>query len=222
MLFAIDIDGTIATHGPYFCQQMFAEAGIALSDAELARCPYGYHFWHHEQVRALSEGRRAELKAFAHTHHKDLDQLENRVPVSGAREALHSLQEKGARLIYTTCRPASARRVTQEWLTHYGFPATDQVQICERYHNKYLYAHQFAKQDEFILLIDDLVEKMVPAFRTLALQHRQIALSLMRRLAVVAIGVEQPPVFNKAPFKILALPSWQPEDLAQLGSAASA
>lgn len=221
MLFAIDIDGTIATHGPYFCQQMFAEAGIALADEELALCTSGYHFWHHERVRALPEKRRVELKAFAHAHHKDPDQLENRVPIPAAREALHTLVAEG-HLLYATCRPAEARQLTQEWLARYGFPAADQIQICQHYHSKYLAAHQIAEQREPVILIDDLVDKMVPAFRTLAIQHREIALSLMRRLAVVAVGIAQPPVFAKVPFKVLALPSWRPEDLARLGDLASA
>jgi uncharacterized HAD superfamily protein len=222
MLFAIDIDGTIATHGPYFCQQMFTEAGIALAGEELAQCTYGYHFWHHERVRALPEKQRAELKDFAHAHHKDLDQLENRVPVPGASEALHVLMAEGHRVLYATCRPAEARQITQEWLAWYGFPAADQVETCQHYHSKYLAAHQVAGQREQVILMDDLVERMVPAFRTLAIQHREIALNLMRRLAVVAVGIDKPPVFAKVPFKVLALPSWRPEDLARLGNLASA
>src|SRR5260370_5981125 len=139
MLFAVDIDGTIATNGNYFCRRMFALAGINLPEEELARCIYGYHFWKHPQVQALSDERRADLKQIAHLHHKDLDLLEQSVPIPGACAALHSLVSEGGRVIYTTCRPPAAEQLTRDWLARYGFPSPDQVHICEKYHSQYLH-----------------------------------------------------------------------------------
>jgi hypothetical protein len=98
----------------------------------------------------------------------------------------------------------------------YDFPSAENVFICAHYHWKYIHAHATAQPGEKIIVIDDLIEKMVPAFRTLALQNRGMAINLAKRLAVVAIGQETPPPFANVPFPILALPSWQAAEVVQL------
>lgn len=216
MLFALDIDGTIAVSGNWLARWLAQEAQLAIPEDELAQIRYGIEFWDLPQVRALPHEQRAQLRA--HAHHKDPDRQENNIPIPGAREALHTLLKHGATLIYTTCRqPESAQR-TRAWLERYDFPCTTHVYICQHYHHKYIAAYEQAQEKEPVLLIDDLIEKMVPAFRTLAIEHRDTALSLVRRLAVVAIGHQEPPAFQKVPFKVLALPSWRPEDVEKLAS----
>jgi hypothetical protein len=218
MLLALDIDGTVATNGNWFVRWMTKEAGITIPEDDLARTRYGFEFWDLPQVQALGDDRRAELLAYAHAHHKDPENQDNSIPIPGARETLQQLTEKGANIIYTTCRQTDAGPRTSAWLQRYAFPSPEKVFICPRYHWKYVHAHAHSGPDDIILLIDDQIEKMVPAFRTLALEKRDIAISLVRRLAVVAIGQTEPPPFKKAPFKVLALPSWRPEDVERLAS----
>lgn len=218
MLLVCDIDGTIATNGQYYCRvmaaQMAVQAGIIVSEEDLAGMSYGIDFWYHPQVRALSDDQRAALRHFAHTHHKDLDRLEQSVSIPGAREALQSWIGEGGRVMYATCRPPQAERLTRAWLARYAFPSAEQVYICERYHTKYLHASRIALQKEPVVLIDDQIEKMVPAFRVLVKEYRPIALSLILRLAVIQIGKDQPPTFPfPVPFPVLACPTWRPEDM---------
>lgn len=214
MLLACDIDGTIATNGNYFCRVMADQAEIVLPPETLAHMTYGLEFWDLPQVRALTHEQRTALHAHAYAHHKDLDRLEQSVPIPGAREALQAWISEGGRVIYVTCRPPTAEQLTRDWLTRYGFPCATQIRICERYHTKYMHAHAIALQKEPVVLIDDQIEKMVPAFRVLVKEHRPIALSLILRLAVVQIGEEHPPTFPfPVPFPVLACPTWRPEDM---------
>ncbi len=218
MLFALDVDGTISVGGNWFARWLASEASLDIPEDELASIRYSFEFWDLPQVRMLTHEQRVQLRAHAHAHHKDADRQQNSIPIPGARDALQTLLEHGATIIYTTCRQPEARQRTSEWLEKYGFPCAQQVSICQHYHWKYIYAYEQAQEKEPVILIDDLIEKMIPAFRTLAIEKREIAISLVKRLAVVAIGQEQLPIFKKVPFKVLALPSWRPEDLERLAS----
>lgn len=220
MLIATDVDGTIATNGNWFARWLVSEAGLDIPEEELATIRYGIEFWNLPQVSEMAPEQRAELRKHAHAHHKDPDQQDNSVPIPGAREALRLLVAEGATIIYTTCRQPESEQRTREWLARHDFPCAQQVYVCQHYHWKYIHAHQQAKAQEPVILIDDLIEKMVPAFRTLAIQQREIATSLVRRLALVAIGKDELPVFKSVPFKIVALPSWRLEDLERLGEPA--
>lgn len=214
MLFAIDIDGTLAVSGNWFARWMVQEAGLVIPEEKLARLRYGMEFWLLDEVRALSDERRTALKNYAHAHHKDTIHQEQCVPIPGAREALQMLVEEGGRIIYTTCRQAESQHLTQQWLAHYGFPNPEHVFCCEHYHDKYISAHQIAEPREPVVLVDDQIPKMVPAFRVLAQQDRTIALNLILRIVMVQIGQEQSPTFPfPVPFPVVACPSWRREDL---------
>lgn len=216
MLFAIDIDGTIATSGNWFARWLATESGLSISEETLSGITYGVEFWQLPAVCALSQDQREFLREHAHAHHKDLDRLANHIPIPGAREALHFLVAEGARLMYTTCRPSDSQQLTREWLARYDFPCTEQVYTCDRYHEKFIHAHSQAEQDEPVIVIDDQISKLVPAFRLLVKYERPLALKLILRIALVQIGAEEPPTFPfDVPFPVLACPSWQREHLEQ-------
>jgi len=214
MLLALDIDGTIATNGNWYARWLAKESCLAIAEDQLIRIEYGVDFWQLPEVRALSHERRADLRAHSHAHHKDLDHLVNEIPIPGACEALQWLLAKNdAHIIYTTCRPSTSRQLTQEWLARYGFPSPEQVFTCERYHTKFIHAQRIADPKDPVILIDDQIEKMVPAFRVLIKHERPIALSLIKRIIFVQIGQSEPPTFPPVPFPVLALPSWQRADV---------
>lgn len=214
MLIACDIDGTIAVSGQWHARWLAAIAGLDIAESEMASIEFGCDFWQLPEVRALSHEQRVELRQNAHVHHKDLDHLWHEIPIPGASDALHCLSEH-ARIIYTTCRPASAAQLTREWLAHHQFPNADQVYCCDRYHEKFIRARSQAEAKESIVFIDDQVDKLVPSFRALAIHDRAIGLSLIRRVSFVQIGQSEPPHFPPVPFSVLALPSWQRADVEQ-------
>lgn len=217
MLYAVDVDGTIAIGGNWYARWLASAAKINIPEADLASIQYGVEFWDLPQVQALTHEQRAALRKHAHEHHKDADHHINAVPIPGAVEALHMLAQSGG-VIYTTCRKRSHRKLTSEWLERYGFPSPEQVHCCPRYHVKFLEAQHVAEPKEPIVLIDDLAREMVLSFRALAIHDRSKVLGLIKRITIVAIGCEEPPTFPfKVPFPVLALPSWRLEDLENLG-----
>jgi hypothetical protein len=215
MLFALDIDGTIATSGNWFARWMTGVSGLNIADDQLARIEYGVDWWQLPAVRALSHERRVELRSLAHAHHKDLPHLENRVPIPGAQDALWMLNDS-ARIIYTTCRPQTSAQLTREWLKRCGFPNAEQVYTCDLYHEKFIHAHSQATTAEPVIVIDDQISKLVPAFRTLVKEDRTIGVSLILRIMFVQIGQDEPPPFPPIPFPVLACPSWQRADVSTL------
>lgn len=212
MLIACDIDGTIAVNGQWYARWMAREAGLDIPEHELASIEFGCDFWQLDEVRALTHEQRVELRQYAHAHHKDLDHLWHEIPIPSASDALHFLNQSG-RIIYTTCRPASAAQLTREWLAHYQFPNADQVYCCDRYHEKFIQARGQAETKEPIVFVDDQVDKLVPAFRALAIHDRAIGLSLIRRISFVQIGQSEPPHFPPVPFPVLALATWNRADV---------
>lgn len=214
MLFAVDIDGTLAAHGNWWCRWIADYAQLSLSEERLAGLQYGFQFWDLPEVRTMTHDQRQSLRAYSHAHHKDVDNLANSIPIPGAASALSGFVNDGAHLIYVTCRPDDTRQLTHGWLAKYGFPVADQVYTCERYHTKFINIHRVAAESERVILIDDMIEKMVPAFRVLVQHYRPIAISLIKRIAFVQIGREEPPTFPAPlPFPIAALPTWQKDDI---------
>lgn len=213
MLFAIDIDGTIATNGNWYCRWMNKHARLAIPEERLDAMAYGFQFWEDPAVLTLSEDERKRLRKFSFDHHKDRRRHIHAVPIPGAMEAMQTLLQHG-KILYVTCRKWHCRGLSSAWLKKHGFPEYKQVRCCSRYYVKFLEARRIAEPKEPIILIDDLAEKMVRAFRALVIHDRKRATGIIKRLTVVAIGETEPPTFPfKVPFPVLALPSWQPEHI---------
>jgi hypothetical protein len=104
---------------------------------------------------------------------------------------------------------------TRAWLARHGFPHPEQVQSCQHYHYKYIYAYEAAcERSESVIVIDDMMEKVVRSFGQLAREQPAIAMSLLRRLEVTGFGAEDfPPLPRNMPFAFSLLPSWQREHL---------
>jgi hypothetical protein len=218
MLFALDIDSTIAVDRNGYARYLNNALELGIEEAAIQNLESYQKFTAMPQVqkfRASEENEQRYQEMYKAADH-DLEVIFAMEPITDAIRAVNNLAEDGT-VIYVSCRRVEETEVTRIWLTKHGFPSPENVYICQQYYHKYIHAYAVAKPGEPIILIDDMAEKIVPAFRTLAKQEKDIAISLVRRLAVVAIDQEEPPIFNfKVPFPVIALRSWSTEDLEQL------
>ncbi len=187
MLFAVDIDGTIAKGdgklAPYaqFLNQM---AGFGLPDSfftdDMDKDAYSAAVKDSGVTKEILEQAR-ELKQF------DPALQERSVPIPGAVEAMHQLANVG-KLIYTTVRMSFSETLTRSWLARSGFPNSAECYCCSNLYYKIRRAYEEANDDEPIVLIDDLAYRVA---WTMALAQRaepDMARSLWRRLSLVPFG----------------------------------
>src|SRR5215469_14451043 len=185
MLFAIDIDATIATdRNGYarFLNDAF-KLGIEESKIEQIASYEDFHDLPAVQEYLQQPDQRTRYREVYDSLQYEPEMQKQLIPIEGAVEALKDITDLG-KIIYVTCRQPGAETLTTEWLTHYNFPYPEQVTICPHYYYKYLVAYDQTKPREKIILIDDHAEEMVMSFFIMAKTHPEIATSLRRRLAV--------------------------------------
>jgi hypothetical protein len=187
MLFAVDIDGTIAKGdgklAPY-AQFLNQTAGFGLPEVffadEIDQDAYSAAVKASGVTKEILEQAR-ELKQF------DPSMQERCVPIPGAVEAMHQLAHLG-NLIYITVRMPFSETLTRSWLTRSGFPNSQKCYCCANLYYKIRRTYEEANDDEPIVLIDDLASRVA---WTMALAKRaepDIARSLWYRLSLVPFG----------------------------------
>ena len=222
MLFAVDIDGTIASddHGRAYARYLNRKLALNIADETIERLKSYHEFVMLEQVQAygaVSDAHKEQYKAVIRQAQHDPEVQHSLVPLPDARDGVTALAQYG-NIIYVTCRKPESYDLTRNWLSSYGFPHPDSVYICEHYHHKYVHASKLADASEPIILIDDHAEEVVKFFQRLVKEQYPVAKSIRKRLAVVAFGCEvAPPCPFKQPlFPVLTLPSWEQDMLEQL------
>jgi uncharacterized HAD superfamily protein len=221
MLFAIDIDGTIAgtDHGREYVQYLNRVLGMGMSEEKIAAFASYREFALSAEVQAfgaLSQENQDRYMAALEDAQYDAGVQRASLPLPHAVEGIMALSTYG-RIIYVTCRYESSRDLSQEWLAQYGFPNPEQVFTCERFHHKYVEAQKHAFADEPIILIDDHAEDVLKTFRRLVKEYYHIAKSVYGRFGLVAFGTDKAPaVPNQLRIPMLALPSWGKEEIQQL------
>lgn len=222
MLFAIDIDGTIANddRGRAYARYLNRELALGVSDETIERLKSYATFIQLEQVQAYaaeSEEHKAHYRAAIRQAQHDPEVQQAAIPLPGAVEGVAALARYGE-IIYVTCRKPESFDRTRDWLSSYRFAQPDRIYICKHYHFKYIYASQLAHVSEPIVLIDDHAEDVVKFFQRLVKEHYAVAKSIRKRLAVVAFGCQEAPPcpFKQPLFPVLALPSWDKNVLEQL------
>lgn len=212
-MFAIDIDGTIATYQNTNAYAAYLNETLDLSIPLTWRAGPGLY---RELVSdpsvlayvAGSEERKAYFKAVCEAGQYSPIVQSRALPLPGAVEALHTLSQED-RVIYVTCRKESTKAVTMSWLTQYGFPHPESLYHCQQYYGKYLAAYQVASPNEKIILIDNQARDIVLSYKGLVLHHREVARAIVQRLVLVAFGrASLPNLPGKLPFPVQSLDSW--------------
>lgn len=219
MLFAIDIDGTVAADQVGYAQRLNSALKLEIPEDIINTCTSYHDFAELPSVQLYRRDPRqnARYREIYESLEHDPDIERQLVPMPGSVEALNEIASDGGRIIYVTCRKPEAEALTREWLTQHKFPFAKTATICEHYHAKFLVAHNYSQDHEQVILIDDKGETMLKAFIHLARYQSNVAISLIGRLFLVNFGTdEKPSAPFKIPFPVFALPSWQPEDLLRL------
>jgi hypothetical protein len=212
MLFAIDIDGTIAGAAPDAVRIHYMNRALKLGLSETRLAEFGSY-------RAFAQSSEVQMWGAIPSHQKsymnaleqaqwDADIQRSRLPIPGALEAIHALTQQG-HVIYVTCRRDTTGEITQGWLARYDFPHPGDVYHCSQYYEKYRMVYAHASPREHITLIDNQARDLILSYKGLVLDHREIAQSLLRRLILVAFGEPTlPPLPTRLPVPVVALDSW--------------
>jgi hypothetical protein len=218
MLFAVDIDGTIATWEKgqkTLIGYMNRELGLDLPPSRLTSFTRYRAFEESPEVQewlAQSDERRTLYQQVHYQSQFEPEIQETSIPLPGAVASLYQLADLG-RILYVTLRKPLSEQLTRTWLASYEFPSPSSVCCCEHYQHKYLAAYQQAEEGEYVMLIDDNAPSLIARFKPFFDEYRDAANSLRKRLAVVAYGAKEPPAWPfqkpaKPFFDIVVLPSW--------------
>jgi uncharacterized HAD superfamily protein len=195
MLFAIDIDGTIAARNVRkfieLCNERFA-LGLS-ADILQRRMPYRDFL----QLPELIE-RKEDLAFKRELVWLDLDPqlLVAMRPLPGAIDILTQLAQRASVTYYTARystvwleRNAPMQQATKEWLAKKQFPSSDAVVFCSSVPDKLTRLAAVA-QTQPVVLIDDQYQKLLSAFAQLDISTRQV---LQENLHLVAFGATSLP-----------------------------
>jgi hypothetical protein len=213
MLFAVDIDGAIATGdgelAPY-AQFLNQAAGFGLPETffadEIDQDAYLAAVKASGVTKEILEQAR-ELKLF------DPLLQERCVPIPGAVEAMHQLAHLG-KLIYITERMPFSEPLTRSWLTRCGFPESQKCFCCANLYYKIRRAYEEASDDEPIVIIDALASRVAWTMVLARRAEPEMARSLWHRLSLVPFGT-RPDVSLARPLTHFIGPriaSWEPEE----------
>lgn len=220
-MFAVDIDGTIAGGREgysRYLQYLNQRIQVPAEEAALNKIARLRDLEQLPEVQAYlhDPGRQRKYTEALQAAEHDPELQRTCTPLPYAVESLTKLAQDED-IIYVTCRRKESRATTQAWLKQHGFPYAERVYCCERYHHKYIHACEAAGPSEPIILVDDLLEMMITAFRYMIRIDFEAAKRIYKRLTVVGYSYKEVPTFPvKITFPVLPLPSWMPEDLAAL------
>lgn len=205
MLFAIDIDNTIARDIKNAALRAYLLRALDMpsDEADLrAWLQVPENLARFNQARTDSEKIPEVMSAL--------------LPIPGALDGVRQLASIGT-VIYVTCRVPALYELTLDWLARHDFPTPENAHPCAHYSEKYLWSYKMSAPDEPIILIDDNAEGVVRSFQTIARNDPVVAMRLIPRLSVVAFAPKEarwrmtPP-----PFPVLILKSWEQDYLQKL------
>lgn len=203
MLFALDIDGTLAIDKGNRLTRAFVARDLGLPTDDCAA---------RAMIATIPEKRQRDVLAAAFQAPDVMGALS---PIPGALAGVKMFSEYG-KILYVSCRVAALYDTTVQWLAAHGFPHPNNVCLCESYHEKYVRIHEVS-DIEPILLIDDRAEQLVRAFRLLASERPDVALRLTPLLTVLAFNAKQSRWrMSPPPFPVYVLPNWETGYLKRL------
>lgn len=217
MQFAIDIDGTIASHSrsvfTALCNHAFdlgLDASASLSYNELMR---------HPRLVEYREARTdAEFQEAIERIEQAPEMLRSLPTFAGAVQGVQRLAEHGGIAYYTVRRDRDeVKAATRVWLREQGFPRPDRAVFCISLMNKLIRVYQWIRAEPGpCMLIDDLAAQLAMAFSQLqAAKHprfspqecSQITALLQRHLTLVSFGNAAPE--SSCGLQVTRLSSWQ-------------
>lgn len=189
MLFAIDIDGTIAG-GPdaykLYIEHHNNDLGLDLAPQLLDSLTNYQSFLKLPQVRAYRrehEDRFQTSRASCRTSSNVILSLNM---VSGAISGVQYLAKFGYVCYYTI---RTNREATKQWLTIHQFPNPQDIVFCDSALHKLMSIHQLEiRKHEHVALIDDKPSALIQAFEKLTITHPHVARDIQQHVSLIAFG----------------------------------
>lgn len=214
MLFAVDIDGTVAKGdgklAPY-AQFLNQVVGFGLPDTfftdDMDQDTY--------EAAVKASGVTKELLEQARALKQYDPILQTRsVPIEGAVSAMHQLANIG-KLIYVTVRMSFSEALTRSWLDRWEFPSSQECYCCANLYYKIRRAYEEANENEPIILIDDLASRLASTMVLVQRVEPDMARSLWHRLALVPFGkrLDTPVAQHLRHFMRSRIVSWDKEQI---------
>lgn len=197
MLFAIDIDGTIASVRGTNAYALYVNAVLGLSvstewtlvgdssiEEQLLQDPQ-LAAW------ANSEKRVAELQSVLKDGQYHPIVQQHALPIVGAIEGVNALSELGD-IFYITNRKPSTAALTQNWLELHGFPHADRLYCCgeeKGFVSKLQYAASILLAEPEhgpLIFIDDRAAMLEKSLQPLIKLDRDLVSRLLPHTAILA------------------------------------
>lgn len=213
MLFAIDIDGTIAGISTLFGVYFNQELDLGLSPEEAQRIRWYHHLRKHP---AIIEYRKAHNERFMEVWTKYREYapaMLAREVIEGAVEGVNQLSQWG-HVQYVTIRISQDKEIneqiqsaTRQWLREHHFPQPEQVTFCANFEEKLTHvAH--TNHDQVIFIDDRCSTDLFTCYQEL-LQNPDYKklIEHLQQVIFVAFGKQELPE-NTFGLRMLPLPSW--------------
>lgn len=154
MQWVIDIDRTICGGNASVAFGAFhnRDLHLGISEEILASLTTYADLVRLPEVRAFWQAHPQEWNASRHWAIADPEVLRSFTPEPGAVDGVYELARRGP-LFYLSARPSQMQEVTQQWLEHCGFPASDQA-VCVKSID-YKISYLAGLPEEPITVIDD-------------------------------------------------------------------
>ena len=206
MLFAIDIDDTIAggcNAYKAYIEHHNQDLGLNISPHILEALPDYRSFLKLPEVvtyRCENEERFQASRASCRVSPQVILALEE---IPDAVAGVTFLSKLGTIRYYTI---RANHEATRQWLSIKQFPYPHSTVFCESTMHKLITMYH-QETHESIILIDDRFTSLIQAFQKIAGKNPHIADNLQKRLILVAFGIDSVSE-HTSNLKVLALPSW--------------
>jgi hypothetical protein len=209
MLFAIDIDNTIAG-GPdaykLYIEHHNDDLGLGLSSQLLNTLSNYQSFLKLPQVRAYRREHEDRFQASRDRCRTSSSVILSLDTLPDAVTGVQYLSRFG-QICYYTIRVN--QEATKQWLAIHKFPNPQDVVFCDSALHKLMSIHQLEIQKhEHVALIDDRPFTLIQAFEKLTITHPHVARNIRQHVDLIAFGTGFGKVQN-SDLRVFALPSWR-------------
>ncbi len=206
MLFAIDVDQTVAGSNAYEIYAHFHNQDLDLRiDPEILKQLKSYRdFFFLPQVVAFRQANEHEWNASRHRAIATPWVIEAFSPLEGAVQGVAHLSAYG-QIRYYTARTPLVREATQRWLGQHMFKQSQEVICCSSIEQKIRALACYEPQNEQIVLIDDRGHSH---FLDMLERMKNDVEGLCSRLRILAFGASACTLPQTTLVPLIALPSW--------------
>lgn len=228
MLFAIDIDGTIAGRNMrQFAKDCNEAFDLQIDAAILERIRYRSFMAHPAMVAYQQRMGKAAFEAAIEHIEKAAEMLTVKPVLPGAVESVRKLADLGDVGYYTVRKSAipeqneAIQQATKCWLNEQYFPNANNVHFCMSVMHKLVALAQYiTTTQQRVILIDDLYTLLLQSYAQLErgehpridmAQCQQITETLRAHLTLVAFKADSLPA-QRSRLQVTTLPSWEAID----------